>query len=178
MYPGPIGASTGVHMEWHHYNHDKSVVIDILSMGGVKPMTILGTVLDPVSDLDSDSLPRRVKRQDVITSKVTASLFRVSEPTSRLVQGDRSTAKAWSPVIREWAGEKGDSTFTLLPTAIYYVFLKEFATLTQENTVYKLIGPVLVKQDQAEAKSNVDTRLDFIRGEMSEFPSRYTDLLN
>jgi len=38
--------------------------------------------------------------------------------------------------------------------------------LTPENIVYKLIGPVLVKQDQAEAKSNVNTRLDFIRGEM------------
>ncbi|PPQ67050.1 hypothetical protein CVT25_005651 [Psilocybe cyanescens] len=45
---------------------------------------------------------------------------------------------------------------------------KEFAALTAENTVYKLIGPVLVKQDQAEAKSNVDTRLDYIRSEMSE----------
>ncbi|KAF8912979.1 prefoldin subunit 6 [Gymnopilus junonius] len=43
---------------------------------------------------------------------------------------------------------------------------KEFATLAPENTVYKLIGPVLVKQDQAEAKSNVDTRLDFIRSEI------------
>jgi chaperonin cofactor prefoldin len=29
------------------------------------------------------------------------------------------------------------------------------------------VGPVLVKQEQAEAKSNVDKRLDFIRGEMS-----------
>lgn len=34
------------------------------------------------------------------------------------------------------------------------------------NVVYKLIGPVLVKQDQAEAKSNVEKRLEFIRGEM------------
>ncbi|CAA7259942.1 unnamed protein product [Cyclocybe aegerita] len=43
---------------------------------------------------------------------------------------------------------------------------KEFAQLTPDNTVYKLMGPVLVQQDQAEAKSNVDTRLDFIRGEI------------
>ena len=32
--------------------------------------------------------------------------------------------------------------------------------------MYKLVGPVLVKQDQAEAKQNVNTRLEFIRGEM------------
>jgi chaperonin cofactor prefoldin len=38
--------------------------------------------------------------------------------------------------------------------------------LTPNNTVYKLIGPVLVPQDQSDAKSNVDTRLEFIRGEM------------
>ncbi len=44
--------------------------------------------------------------------------------------------------------------------------LQEFATLTPNNIVFKLVGPVLVKQDQAEAKSNVDKRLEFIRGEM------------
>lgn len=43
---------------------------------------------------------------------------------------------------------------------------QEFTQLTPNNTVYKLIGPVLVQQDQADAKSNVDTRLEFIRGEM------------
>ncbi|KDR85319.1 hypothetical protein GALMADRAFT_234123 [Galerina marginata CBS 339.88] len=49
---------------------------------------------------------------------------------------------------------------------------KEFTALTPENTVFKLIGPVLVKQDQAEAKNNVDTRLNFIRSEMfGPFPS-------
>lgn len=32
--------------------------------------------------------------------------------------------------------------------------------------MYKLIGPVLVKQDQAEAKANVDKRLEFIKSEM------------
>ena len=32
--------------------------------------------------------------------------------------------------------------------------------------MYKLVGPVLVKQEQAEAKSNVDKRLEFIKGEM------------
>ena len=29
-------------------------------------------------------------------------------------------------------------------------------------TVYKLIGPVLAKQEYSEAKNNVKTRLDFI----------------
>lgn len=32
--------------------------------------------------------------------------------------------------------------------------------------MFKLVGPVLVKQDQNEAKQNVNTRLEFIQGEM------------
>jgi len=47
---------------------------------------------------------------------------------------------------------------------------KEFSNLTPENTVYKQIGHVLVKQDIVEVKINVDTRLEFIKGEML-FPS-------
>jgi len=43
---------------------------------------------------------------------------------------------------------------------------KEFTQLSPENTVYKMVGPVLVEQDQGEAKSNVETRLNFIRGEI------------
>ena len=43
---------------------------------------------------------------------------------------------------------------------------QEFAQLTSENEVYKLIGPVLVKQDQQEAKANVDQRLGLIQGDM------------
>ena len=43
---------------------------------------------------------------------------------------------------------------------------QEFGSLTPENTVYKLIGPVLVKQDQSDAKANVETRLEFIKSEM------------
>ncbi len=47
--------------------------------------------------------------------------------------------------------------------------LQEFSTLKPNNVVFKLVGPVLVKQDQMEAKSNVDKRLEFIRGEMCVF---------
>ncbi|KAI1791445.1 prefoldin subunit 6 [Ganoderma leucocontextum] len=53
---------------------------------------------------------------------------------------------------------------------------KEFVALTADNTVYKLVGPVLVKQDQAEAKQNVDTRLDFIRGEIKRVEGQLKDL--
>lgn len=44
--------------------------------------------------------------------------------------------------------------------------IQEFASLTPSNTIYKQVGPVLLKQDQAEAKANVDKRLEFINSEM------------
>jgi prefoldin beta subunit len=47
--------------------------------------------------------------------------------------------------------------------------IQEFSQLSPQNTVYKLIGPALIKQDQAEAKDNVRKRLDFIAAEMCVF---------
>ncbi|KAF9229159.1 Prefoldin [Gyrodon lividus] len=49
---------------------------------------------------------------------------------------------------------------------------KEFANLTRNSTVYKLVGSVLVPQDQGEARTNVETRLEFIRGEMKRVDSQ------
>jgi len=46
------------------------------------------------------------------------------------------------------------------------VSLQEFANLTPNNTIFKLVGHVLVPQDHTDARTNVETRLDFIRGEM------------
>ncbi|KAF7339566.1 Prefoldin subunit 6 [Mycena sanguinolenta] len=53
---------------------------------------------------------------------------------------------------------------------------KEFAQLAPDNIVYKQIGPVLVKQDQAEAKSNVETRLEFIKGEIKRVEAQLQDI--
>ncbi|KAG8004230.1 Prefoldin subunit 6 [Nibea albiflora] len=43
---------------------------------------------------------------------------------------------------------------------------EEMDLLDSTNTVYKLIGPVLVKQDLDEAKATVTKRLEYINGEM------------
>ncbi len=42
----------------------------------------------------------------------------------------------------------------------------EFKLLKDDANIYKLIGPVLTKQDKAEAVTNVDKRIDFIQAEM------------
>jgi hypothetical protein len=43
---------------------------------------------------------------------------------------------------------------------------KELDLLKGEDTVYKLVGPVLLKQDLVEALQTVDKRIDYIQGEM------------
>jgi prefoldin beta subunit len=42
----------------------------------------------------------------------------------------------------------------------------ELTLITDSDGVYKMVGPVLMKQDKAEALTTVEKRLDFINGEM------------
>ncbi|CAN6470697.1 unnamed protein product [Victoria cruziana] len=44
--------------------------------------------------------------------------------------------------------------------------LKELDLLNENSNVYKLIGPVLVKQDLAEANANVKKRIEYISAEL------------
>eukprot|EP01090_Pellita_catalonica_P002713 TRINITY_DN12289_c0_g1_i1.p1 TRINITY_DN12289_c0_g1~~TRINITY_DN12289_c0_g1_i1.p1 ORF type:complete len:132 (-),score=33.54 TRINITY_DN12289_c0_g1_i1:243-638(-) len=43
---------------------------------------------------------------------------------------------------------------------------EELGMLSDKDTVYKLIGPILVKQELVEAKSNVNKRMEFIKSEL------------
>lgn len=43
---------------------------------------------------------------------------------------------------------------------------QEFAGLDDGANIYKLVGPVLLKQDKTEAVMAVDGRLEFIENEM------------
>ncbi|XP_022140149.1 prefoldin subunit 6-like [Momordica charantia] len=54
--------------------------------------------------------------------------------------------------------------------------LKELDLLNDDANVYKLIGPVLVKQDLAEANANVRKRIDYISAELKRLDSALQDL--
>eukprot|EP00887_Chlorella_sp_A99_P004587 scaffold4.g4587.t1 len=54
--------------------------------------------------------------------------------------------------------------------------LEELKLLDDDAAVYKLIGPVLVKQDSVEAKSNVGKRLDFIGAELKRLDTTLAGL--
>ncbi|KAK6781910.1 hypothetical protein RDI58_019706 [Solanum bulbocastanum] len=54
--------------------------------------------------------------------------------------------------------------------------LKELDLLNDDANVYKLIGPVLVKQDMAEANANVKKRIEYISAELKRLDSTLQDL--
>lgn len=43
---------------------------------------------------------------------------------------------------------------------------QELDLINEENVVYKLIGPALIRQDLEEARQNVSKRVDYIQQEM------------
>ncbi|KAI7802021.1 prefoldin subunit 6 [Triplophysa rosa] len=53
---------------------------------------------------------------------------------------------------------------------------EELGLLDSQNTVYKLIGPVLVKQDLDEAKATVAKRLEYINGEIQRYETLLKDM--
>ncbi|XP_038556122.1 prefoldin subunit 6 [Micropterus salmoides] len=53
---------------------------------------------------------------------------------------------------------------------------EELDLLDSSNTVYKLIGPVLVKQDLDEAKATVTKRLEYINGEIQRYEMLLKDM--
>jgi len=54
--------------------------------------------------------------------------------------------------------------------------MKEFELLEEDANVFKMIGPVLVKQDLPEAKQNVKSRLDYIKDEIKRRDKMEEDL--
>lgn len=48
----------------------------------------------------------------------------------------------------------------------------ELDLLTDQDTVYKLVGPALLKVDVEEAKGNVQKRLEFIEAEMKKIDNQ------
>ncbi|KAF1973542.1 Prefoldin beta-like protein [Bimuria novae-zelandiae CBS 107.79] len=53
---------------------------------------------------------------------------------------------------------------------------KEFDLLDDDATIYKQIGPVLLKQDKTEAVMSVNGRLEFITKEISRIEKQIKDI--
>lgn len=55
----------------------------------------------------------------------------------------------------------------------FFHVCQELDLIDEENVVYKLIGPVLIRQDLEEARQNVAKRVDYIQQEMWVFFYQY-----
>lgn len=55
---------------------------------------------------------------------------------------------------------------------IVLVELNHVRVTETHGSVYKLVGPMLVKQDLDEAKANVQKRIEFIRGELKRLDAK------
>jgi prefoldin beta subunit len=53
--------------------------------------------------------------------------------------------------------------------------MAEFKMLDEDAKVYKLVGPILAKQDLSECKSNVSKRIDFIDKEIARLETLEAD---
>ncbi|KAK3820109.1 MAG: Prefoldin [Benniella sp.] len=51
----------------------------------------------------------------------------------------------------------------------------EFKLLSDDANIYKLIGPVLTRQDKNEAVTNVDKRIEFINAEIERIEKQLKD---
>ncbi|GAX74040.1 hypothetical protein CEUSTIGMA_g1490.t1 [Chlamydomonas eustigma] len=54
--------------------------------------------------------------------------------------------------------------------------LEELNRLDDEASVFKMIGPALIKQDLVEAKSNVNKRIEYIKGEIDRLDKQLKGL--
>ncbi len=63
--------------------------------------------------------------------------------------------------------------FEKLPTIWIYLFFKELDLLKGDDTVYKLVGPVLLKQDLIEAQQTVQKRIDYIQSETLDLTEQH-----
>ncbi|PGH36088.1 prefoldin beta subunit [[Emmonsia] crescens] len=53
---------------------------------------------------------------------------------------------------------------------------KEFNSLESDANIYKLVGPILLKQDKRDAMMAVDGRLDFIEKEITRIENQINDI--
>eukprot|EP01117_Protostelium_nocturnum_P009827 TRINITY_DN3505_c1_g5_i2.p1 TRINITY_DN3505_c1_g5~~TRINITY_DN3505_c1_g5_i2.p1 ORF type:complete len:129 (-),score=55.81 TRINITY_DN3505_c1_g5_i2:144-530(-) len=53
---------------------------------------------------------------------------------------------------------------------------KELELVEDEGEIFKLIGPALIKQEKTEALSNVNKRLEWIKGELTKIDTTIQDL--
>ncbi|RWR96186.1 prefoldin subunit 6 isoform X1 [Cinnamomum micranthum f. kanehirae] len=100
-----------------------------------------------------------------------------SSPALREAQHDLETqANALSKLQKDIAKNHQVRKQYTIQLGENELVLKELELLSEDANVYKQIGPVLVKQDLAEANANVRKRIEYISGELKRLDGTLQDL--
>ncbi|OAY76393.1 prefoldin subunit 6 [Ananas comosus] len=100
-----------------------------------------------------------------------------SSPALRELQRDlENQANALSKIQKDIAKNHQVRKQYTIQLGENELVLKELELLNESANVYKLIGPVLVKQDLAEAKANVKKRIEYISAELKRLDGTLQDL--
>lgn len=75
-------------------------------------------------------------------------------------------ARSLSPSSKRTKASRKSATSQLTVHTRAYQPLQEFTLLSDDANIYKLVGPVLLKQEKSEAVMAVDSRLQYIEKEM------------
>lgn len=62
------------------------------------------------------------------------------------------------------------------PSLRCLTWLQEFSSLADDASIYKLVGPVLLKQDKTEAEMAVSGRLEFIEKEIQRIEKSIAEI--
>ena len=92
-------------------------------------------------------LPKRIMEMQTAMQLESAEIKKIEQEYQKVVQGKRSLVE-----------KKNENEMVLSELNL----VKD----TESATIYKLVGPILAKQDLGEAKANVKTRLDYITKEV------------
>ncbi|GJC87441.1 prefoldin subunit [Colletotrichum tofieldiae] len=109
-------------------------------------------------------------------AEIQAKLQKLSEEYTALQQELQNTVQSRQKLEaqkQENLGVKEASSRSAFSMTMRLMSPQEFDKLKDGEQIYKLVGPVLLKQDKIEAESTVKGRLDFITKEIE----RHEDLI-
>ena len=106
----------------------------------------------------TQKLPPQLEKYQLEIQNETTEIRKIEEEYQKVIKGKRSLTE-----------KKNEND----------VVLQEFNLVENDDsiTVYKLVGPVLAKQDFDEAKTNVKTRLDYISKEIDRMDALEKEFL-
>jgi len=90
----------------------------------------------------------------------------MSNPGDQMAAAANSQVKLFRQIQEEVQKMRNDQQLLMQQQSENEMVKQELSLLDDSSQVYKMIGPVLMKNDTEDAKQTVDQRLELITGEL------------